>query len=214
MFSKRKPFNDTDFATTRCIANTFDWTGCHNNSKLRRVMDEQASTTRTSWRCLLSLLFCYHALAVSLGTLIPHESHLHAVLDPLFRPYLTLSGSDQIWNMFTSAPYYARYDVVLAAEDRAGIRHEYGPVLPGLRTFDTTNYREHKLFGTLGRRTYASALSAYFDGARHELETRHVAVRSLRLRYKTQRLHKVADVRKTGEISFSDISETEPRTWQ
>jgi hypothetical protein len=177
-------------------------------------MDEQESTSRTSWRCVISFLFCYHALAVSLGTLIPHESHLHAVLAPLFRPYLTLSGSDQIWNMFTSAPYYARYDVILVAEDREGNRHEYGPVLPGLRAFDTTSYREHKLFGTLGTRTYASALAAYFDSARREIETRHVAVRSLRLRYKTQRLHNVADVRKMGHISFSDVSETEPRTWR
>jgi hypothetical protein len=174
-------------------------------------LESRAPTWR---RGVLGLLFTYHALAVTLSTLIPVESHLHAALEPFFRGYLTVSGSEQIWNMFTSAPYYASYDVVLIAEDRTGGRHEYGPVLPGLRAYDQNGYRDHKLFSNLATPGYASALRAYFETARRAIQTQHgTAVRSLRLRFKTERLYYVKRVREAGHISFPEVTETEPRRW-
>ena len=163
---------------------------------------------------LIAALLTYHALAVTLGTMIPYESSLHAALDPLFRPYLSRSGTEQTWSMFTSAPYYASYRVVLVAEDASGARHEYGPVLPGLRPYNDSTYRDHKLFGGLAMPGYAEALAAYFKRARSEIEALDgIRVRSLRLRYDTQRLFNVARVRQDGVVSFPEVTETEPRRW-
>jgi hypothetical protein len=172
------------------------------------------SRVRSRWHTVLGLLFSYHALAVTLGTLLPHESRLYTGLNPFFRTYLLASGSEQTWNMFTSAPYYATYRAVLVAEDREGLNREYGPVLPGLRAYNPESYRDHKLFGTLATASYSDALHAYFGAARYELESRYgLSIRSLRLRFITERLNNVARVRKTGRISSRQITDSEPRHW-
>ena len=163
---------------------------------------------------LIAALLSYHALAVTLGTMIPSPSSLHSALDPLFRGYLTRSGSEQTWSMFTSAPYYASYGVVLVAEDETGATREYGPVLPGLRPYDDGTYRDHKLFGALAMPGYAEALAAYFERARSEIQALDgTRVRSLRLRFDTQRLFNVALVRRDGVVSFPEVTATEPRRW-
>jgi hypothetical protein len=179
------------------------------------VSGDFRSRTRVVRQALFAALFTYHALAVTLTTLIPAESHLHTVIDSFFRRYLTLTGSDQIWAMFSSAPYYASYDVALIAEDDKGVRHEYGPVLPGLRPYDAAGSRDHKLFGAFTTSGYRSVLHTYFDTARRAIRARDgIEVRSLRLRYKTQRLHYASAVRKTGRISYPDVTETEVRRWR
>lgn len=166
-------------------------------------------------RSALGLIFTYHALAITLTTLVPAKSHLHSVIDPAFRQYLTLTGSDQLWSMFHSAPYYASYDVALVVEDRTGIRREYGPVLPGLRPYDAEGLRDHKLFGALTLSSYRGVLRTYLEAARQEIRTRDgVDVRSLRLRYKTERLQAAKTVRKTGQVSYSKVTESEVRRWR
>jgi hypothetical protein len=166
-------------------------------------------------RSLLAIAFSYHALAITLTTMIPAKSHLHSVIDPAFRRYLTLTGSDQLWSMFHSAPYYASYDVVLVAEDRTGVRREYGPVLPGLRPYDAEGLRDHKVFGALTLSSYRGVLRSYFEAARQEIRARDgIEVRSLRLRYKTERLQSAKAVRKTGQISYSKASDSEVRRWR
>jgi hypothetical protein len=170
--------------------------------------------TKMMTRAALGLLFTYHALALTLGTLIPRDSHLYTDLNPLFRPYLAISGTEQIWNMFITVPNYASYDIVLFAEDSRNGQHEYGPILPGLRACDSWNYRDNKLFGNLATPGYASVRNAYFETARREIEARdRLKLRSLRLRFKTQRLFNLARVRSTGRISFPEVTDTEPRRW-
>jgi hypothetical protein len=163
---------------------------------------------------LIAALLTYHALAVTLGTMVPADSSLHAAIDPLFRGYLSRSGSEQTWSMFTSAPYYASYRVVLVAEDADGATREYGPVLPGLRPYDDGTYRDHKLFGALAMPGYAEALAAYFERARAEIQAQDgIHVRSLKLRFDTQRLYNVARVRQDDVVSFPEVTATEPRRW-
>jgi hypothetical protein len=165
-------------------------------------------------RSVLGLLFTYHALALTLGTLIPYESHLYTVLHPWFSPYLKLTGTEQKWNMFTTVPNYASYEVVLVAQDDRGDRNEYGPVLPGLRASNSADYRDNKLFSKLATPGYKSVRDAYFETARREIEARAgTKLRALHLRFKVQRLHNLARVRKNGQISFPEVTDTEPRRW-
>lgn len=163
---------------------------------------------------VLGLLFTYHALAITAGTLIPYDSQLYAVVHPWFRSYLTWTGSEQTWNMFRTVPSYASYDVVLVAQDDYSMEREYGPVLPGLRPCNTEDYRDNKLFSKLIKPGYKGVREAYFEAARLELEAQTgTKVRALHLRFKAQRMHKLARIRKDGQVSDLEITESEKRLW-
>jgi hypothetical protein len=163
---------------------------------------------------VLGLLFTYHALAITLGTLVPYDCHLYAVVHPWFRSYLTWTGAKQTWNMFRTVPNYASYDVVLVAEDKHNLQREYGPVLPGLRPCNSADYRDNKLFSKLTTAGYKSVRDAYFDAARLEIEARtHTKVRALHLGFKAQRMHNLARMRKDGHVSYLELTESEKRHW-
>ena len=170
---------------------------------------------RVAYRILLAAFFTYHALAVVTTTLIPSDSALHRSLDSLFRSYLTATGSSQHWNMFTSAPRYHRYRVDLIAVDTQGREHTFGPIFPGLRPYDESHYRHHKVLGGLSMRGSARLLDAYLEKARAAIEAAHpVEVRTLFLRYETDRLRNTRRVRDTGKISYRQVNDSRRRTWQ
>jgi hypothetical protein len=71
------------------------------------------------------------------------------------------------------------------------------------------------LFGALTLSSYRGVLRTYLDAARQEIRARDgVEVRSLRLRYKTERLQSTKAVRKTGQLSYSKVTDSEVRRWR
>ena len=164
---------------------------------------------------LLVLACTFHAAAILLGTMVPGDSRLRSVVDPVFRPWLILSGSLQTWSMFTSAPYYREFSAVLVAVDAEGQTREFGPALPGLRPYDAHTWRHHKLLGGLGMPTNRALLDAYLERAKAEIEARGgPRVRSLTLRFDTQRIYNVAHVRETRQLSFPESWQSETRVWR
>ena len=175
------------------------------NNPLSQADSSISPTRQTRARHVLSLIVCaactYHALAC-LVTSIPRDSRLYKRFIPPYQTYATLTGTDQYWNMFTSAPSIHKWDAHLEAVDDQGQKHRFGPILPGLKDYDPTFFRYCTQFTRLAQVKNKAYRDAYLERARQEIETSTgIKVAKLQVNIEVRNLKSFADIRKSGELS-------------
>jgi hypothetical protein len=159
-------------------------------------------------RAMAVLVLSWTALAM-LWTMVPPESATRRATRGLFERYRQLSGLDQHWDMFATAPYHHAYEVTIEVEPPGsnGTRVTTGPVLPGLEGFPPY-FRYHTFFSRLEEKTYASWLQPYAGRLAAELAREHPDWQggTFRIRKAAERIQSLETIRDLGEIAFEQTT--------
>jgi hypothetical protein len=154
------------------------------------------------------LFLTWTALAI-LWTLVPMESATRRATRGLFERYRVLTGLDQHWDMFVSAPYHHRYEVVIEVRPpgQVATRSTAGPVIPGL-VEAPPYFRYHTFFSLLDEKRYAAWLDPYVERVAAELAREHPKWRggTFRIRKTAWRIQALTTIRDLGEIAFEQAT--------
>lgn len=157
---------------------------------------------RKGARIFIILIVPLHVLAVLWVTIITiatgnrevTESKLYQNTRCVVEPYLTATGTNQQWRLFTSAPYFHDYQVEIEVVDTAGKLHQFAPILPGLKPFDPfDNIRHLSIFQRFGG-DYHSYTNSYMQRAISEIEARGVVVQEAYLNIYERRTRFVENI--------------------
>lgn len=160
---------------------------------------------------LATAFMVYHLAAVTIANLSTSTT-LRGHLHPWFRPYTSLLGLWQEWDMFTTIPYYAEMRPTLIAAFPGQPQKEFGPMLPGLESAPN-NLKITSVFSRVmwSRSAFETNVSQWERaGCLAVARATGVMPRSVQLKLSTQRLNPLAQVRSTGESSHPEEFTTRP----
>lgn len=167
---------------------------------------------RALGRSLAVIALTWTALALG-WTLLPVESATRRATREAFQPFRSLTGLEQHWDMFVSAPLHRSYEVTVevsppgAGFGSGGVRLGTGPVLPGLEEVPAS-FRYHSFFTRLDGKRHAAWLAPYAERLGRELARRHPDWRggSFRIRKTGGRLQRLETIRDLGDIDYEETS--------
>lgn len=153
------------------------------------------------WRRVCVLFFTFHAFAIAL-VLFSSESRLFEIVDRPFEIYRALTGNNQQWNMFVSAPAGTSYTAVVRAYHGGNVS-TFDPVTPGLMpTAGHGTYR--KVFFVMLLRN-PEFLDPYLERVCGEIEERTgTRPDAVELDVVAMRLYTLEEVRETRQLGFPD----------
>lgn len=162
-------------------------------------------------RAVGCVLLGYHMLAVGVANLSTNTK-LRDLPHRWFRPYTTLFGQWQEWDMFTTIPYYASIQPSLIATNADGSTVSFDPWLPGLEPVPKS-LKVTSLFARVmwSRTAFTDAVSRMERRACTAIaQHTNTPPKSVHYRLDTQRLNSLQTVRATKKIAHPEHFTTKP----
>ena len=162
------------------------------NSIALRMLPHRAS------RPIAAVFFAFHVCAISVGALT-FSAPLPALVAPFVTPYLAITGSQQGWAMYTSAPTLQDLQISLIATAPDGTSRSLDPILPDFTAYrgDVRNFA----FFTAALYSAPEVLELYFSRACQALAARGIAATSLTLGGRESFTLPLGEIRATGRMA-------------
>ena len=175
------------------------------------AMPNRASVRKVFVRTLGCGFLVYHMLAVTVANL-NQSTKVRDLPHRWLRPYVTLFGQWQEWDMFTTIPYYAQIQPTLVATNADGSTADHGPWLPGLEPVPES-LKVSSLFARVqwSRSAFSDAIARWERSACSAiLEHTQTLPKSVHLRLDTQRLNPLQTIRSSNQIAHPEHFTTKP----
>jgi len=178
--------------------------------------DAQSEPVSRVRRMFVNLVACFAVIhaAYLVVQIIPHALRPKLPWRELMPAYKTLTGSEQVWDMFESIPSYEAFDATIQITSRSGEIRELGPVMPGMRKY--RDLEGPRLHCVMDRMTWVGKFHpfqlSYLKKMDEVLKERDLLDEGdvWTLRYDLDYIRHLFHVRKDGQVSLRKVKEFSP----
>ncbi len=184
-------------------------------------MEAVQSFLKKFWKLFILFLIPLHIVAITWTAMLPampfygsfSETSFYKKTNHYLNYYLIGTCSSQRWDLFTSLSDIHAYEVFIEAEDTAGNKLIFDPIIPGLKKFETGELRHFTFFLRMvfGMEQW---VEPYIQRSMQEISDSGTPLRRAKLVIIQKRTRFLDEISKDGVIYYTDPREFGPYAYK